>query len=97
MINIQYLSQFSGSIIGAINGIIIPVLLAVAFLFFIWGIVNYFIFGAADSGKRAEGGTFMLWSIIGFAVIFSVWGLVWVVIYTVGIGPGGAPPPYPTL
>jgi hypothetical protein len=97
MINVPYIAQFSRSIIDVINTIVIPVLLAVAFLFFIWGVIRYFIFGATDSGKRAEGAQFILWSVIGFALIFSLWGLVWLLIYTVGVGPGGAPPPFPTL
>lgn len=96
-INTTYLQGYATSIIDIINGLIVPVLLAIAFLFFIWGVVNYFIFGAANDKKREEGRNFILWSIIGFVVIFSVWGLVGLVGSTFSLSPGGSAPSYPTL
>ncbi len=96
-INTTYLQGYATSIIDTINGLIVPTLLAVAFLFFIWGVVNYFVFGAANDKKREEGRNFILWSIIGFVVIFSVWGLVGLVGSTFSLSPGGSAPSYPTL
>ena len=78
-INTTLLGNYSTGIIQAINGIIVPVLLAIAFIVFIYGIFNYFILGAAEEEKRKDGRKFTLWGIIGFVVIFSVWGLVTIV------------------
>lgn len=96
-INTSYLQGYANTIVGIINGLLVPVLMAVAFLVFIWGVYNYFILGADNEDKRKEGRKFVFWSIIGFAVIFSVWGLVGIVGSTFGLSPGGSAPGYPTL
>ena len=96
-IDTSYLQGYATSIIDIINGLIVPTLLAIAFLFFVWGAANYFIFGAANETKREVGRQFILWSIIGFVVIFSVWGLVGLVGSTLNLSPGGSAPSYPTL
>ena len=54
---------------------VVPVLFALAFVVFLWGVVQ-FIMNSADEAERAKGKQFMLWGIIGLFVMFSVWGLV---------------------
>ncbi len=44
-------------------------------LVFFWGIAR-FIFNASNSQKHAEDKTFLFWSVLCLAVMFSVWGLV---------------------
>ena len=68
--------------IGFINNTLIPFVFALALLVFIWGLVRYFIFGGANEEKRKEGQQLMLWGIIGFFVMVSVWGLVNVLVGT---------------
>jgi hypothetical protein len=68
-----------GTIIPLGNGIV-GVLTAVAFLLFIFGVFKYFFVKGADAKARAEGRGFILWGIIALAVLFSVWGLVRLVI-----------------
>lgn len=63
-----------GSIVPIVDGVFIPLLYALAFLFFIYGIFRYFFSDSED--KRKEGRAFALSGIIALAVIFSVWGLV---------------------
>lgn len=69
-------TTFAQNIIEFINGTLVPFIFAVAFIVFIWGIFTYFIRGGADEGKRDEGKQLMLWGIIGFVVMVSVWGIV---------------------
>ena len=88
-VNTTYLQGYANSIIGIINGIFIPVIMAIAFLVFIWGVYKYFILGAANETEKMEGRKFALWGIIGFVVIFSVWGLVNVVVGTFNLPTGG--------
>ncbi|MDP3402910.1 MAG: pilin [bacterium] len=71
--NVQNLGQ---GIIGLINNVAVPLLFAVAFIVFIWGIFTYFISGGHDEEKRETGKSLMLWGIIGFFIMVSVWGLV---------------------
>lgn len=81
-------AQFVTGIIGIINIVIVPIIFALAFLAFIWGVVKYFfINNGGDEGKIAEGRKFVMWGIIGMVVIFSVWGLVNILLSTLGIMP----------
>ena len=91
-INLNYLTPYSSGIINLINGIFIPVLMAVAFITFIWGVFKYFIWGAESDTERATGRRFILWGIIGFVVILSVWGLVAIVRGAFGLPFGGFAP-----
>ncbi len=61
---------------------VVPVLFALAFVVFLWGVVQ-FIMNSADEAERAKGKQFMLWGIIGLFVMFSVWGLVSIIQKTV--------------
>lgn len=96
-INASYLLGYKNSIVFIINGLVAPVLLAIAFISFLFGVYRYFILGADNDTERATGRQFILWGIIGFVVIFSLWGLVAVVGSTFGLTAGGDAPPYPKL
>lgn len=88
-ININVLTPYSNGIIALINGVFVPVLYAVAFLVFLYGVFKYFILGADNDTERETGRQFVLWGLIGFVVILSVWGLVAVVSSTFGLPSGG--------
>jgi len=62
-------------IIGDIILLVIPVVVALALIFFFWGLAQ-FILNAGNEQKRTEGKGIMLWGIIALFVIVSVWGLV---------------------
>ena len=78
-INLGAIRPYSDGIIDGINTILVPVIIAIAFITFLWGVYKYFILGAADEDAQRNGRQFILWGIIGFVVILSVWGLVNVV------------------
>lgn len=80
-----FVGSGSTGIVGTINTVIVPIIFALAFLTFIWGIVNYFFINGGDEGKRAEGRQFAIWGIIGMVVLFSVWGFVNIMLSTLGI------------
>ena len=60
---------------------------AVAMVVFLWGVFNY-VRGAGDPKVREKGRDHILWSIIGMAIMFSVFGIMTVISNTVG-GPSG--------
>lgn len=96
-INVAQFQDYKDSILTIINGILVPVLVAVAFIVFIWGVFNYFIRGAAEPDKRKEGAQYVLWAVVGFVIIFSVWGLVNLLMGTLNLTSGSLHPGYPTL
>ncbi len=61
--------------INDIIGTIIPVIISLAVLLFIWGVVKYITAGG-DPEKREEARSVIIYGIIGLFVIVSVWGLV---------------------
>lgn len=75
-ININAIGKYSNGIIDVINKILVPVLMAVAFIVFLYGIYKYFIYGAENETEKAEGRWFAFWGIVGFVIIVSLWGLV---------------------
>lgn len=80
---VSSLQDVAAFVIAVINTILVPLVFALAFIVFIIGIFQYFIAGAADEGKRETGKSFMLYGIIGFFVMVSVWGLVRILTGTV--------------
>lgn len=62
---------------------VIPVLIGLALLAFLWGVLMY-LFGKDKDGAR----DFMIWGIIALFVMTSVWGLVSILRST--ILPGGS-------
>ena len=84
----QFIGSGTTGIIGIINVVVVPFIIALAFLVFIYGVVNYFFLHGGEDAKRAEGRQFILWGVLGLTVIFSVWGLVNILLSTLGIAPG---------
>jgi hypothetical protein len=72
------------SFIDFINNVLVPLVFAVAFIVFIFGVFRYFIAGAANPEKRKQGTELIMYSVIGFAVMMSIWGLVNLAIGTFG-------------
>lgn len=90
-LNLTLVSSWSNSIKTFINTILVPLLIAVAFIVFLYGVFNYFILGGADEEKRTKGRTYIMYGIIGFVIIFSFWGIVNVVASLFGLGSGARP------
>lgn len=81
---IANISDAGNFIINTINNVIVPVLFAIAFIVFLWGAFRTFIMGATDETAKEQGKNLMLWGLIGFFVMVSVWGLVNILTGTVG-------------
>jgi hypothetical protein len=75
-----------------INSVLIPVLFALAFIVFLYGIAKAYIFSAGDEEGVKKGHKLLLWGVIGFVVIISLWGIVNVVANTFGLSGSYAPP-----
>ena len=86
------------NIIATIRSLIsqaLPIIIALAVLVLMYGILK-FIMSAGEEEKREEGKKFMLWGIIGLAVMVSIWGLVNILITSASLSPDvGAVPAIP--
>ena len=80
-----------------LNTYVVPLIFAIAFIVFLWGVFQYFIAGGADEGKRADGRNFILYGIIGFVIMFSLWGIVNILIGTFPGLSGKNTPQLPTF
>lgn len=78
-------------IINTINNIVVPVLFAIAFIVFLFGAFEAFIMGASDGSAKEKGKNLMLWGLIGFFVMVSVWGLVNILVGTFSFNNNSAP------
>lgn len=71
----QTLSTFIGLLSGYLSQILL-LIMGLAVLMFVWYVVKYFIMPNEGSESRKEAGLYVLYSVIGFFVILSFWGLV---------------------
>ena len=69
--------------IGDILNLVVPVLIVLAVIYFVWGVVSYVIGTDEETKKSAR--EKMIYGIIGLTVIVGVWGLVNILISTFGI------------
>ena len=75
---------------------LIPLLIGLALVYFIWGIVE-FIGKSGDETARTEGKQKMIWGIIALFVIVAVWGLVGVIAQSFLDGDYGSSPGAPNF
>lgn len=61
--------------IGGIIAKIIPIMFALAIIYFFWGLIQ-FIRSAGDPKKASEGKSIMIYGVIAIAVMVSIYGLV---------------------
>lgn len=78
---------FIESIVGVFNTVVIPIIFALAFAAFIIGLLYYFFIHGGEEAKRVSGRQFAVWGILALVVMFSVWGLVNILLSTLGIAP----------
>jgi hypothetical protein len=69
-------NTFFGKITQFINDVLIPLVFAIALLVFIWGAFQYFILGGHNEEKQKEGRGLMMYAIIGFVLMVSIFGIV---------------------
>ncbi|MGD0328767.1 MAG: hypothetical protein ABSB00_03655 [Minisyncoccia bacterium] len=88
---VNNISDVGSLIINTINNIIVPVLFAIAFIVFLYGVFKVFILGANSEEEKGKGKTLMLWGLVGFFIMVSVWGLVNILTGTIGFGNSSGP------
>jgi uncharacterized membrane protein len=69
--------------IGSILNTIIPILIVLGVVYFVWGVITYMI--GADEEAKKKGRDKIIYGIIGLVVIVGMWGLVRIVTSTFGL------------
>lgn len=77
-----------------INNVLVPLVFALALLLFLWGMFKYFILGGGNDSEREAGKQLIVWAVIGFVMMVSIWGIVNLV--AGGLFPDQAPPKMPS-
>lgn len=88
--NIGNFEDVKNTLLYLINSIFVPVIFALAFVVFIWGVFKYFILGASGDDKK-EALNLILYGLVGFFLMLSVWGLVNVLTGTFRFGENNPP------
>jgi len=70
------------------NDVLIPFIIGIGFLFFVWGIFKYFIFGGANEEAKEQGKSLIIWATIGFVLIIIFWGVVNLLSESTGLANG---------
>jgi len=72
-----------------INDIVIPFIIGIGFLFFVWGMFKYFILGGANDEAKEQGKSLVIYATLGFVLIIIFWGVVNLVTDTTGFAGEG--------
>ncbi len=83
--------QIVSVLISFINNFLVPFIFALGFVVFIWGMFQYFIYGGANEESRDKGRQLIIYSVIAFVLMLSLWGLVNVIASGLGFTGDSAP------
>lgn len=77
--------EFLVNILSFINAILIPFIIGIGFLVFVWGIFLYFIMGGADEEKKVKGRQLIVNATIAFVLIIVFFGLINLITGSLGL------------
>jgi len=58
------------------NNVIIPFIIGIGFLVFVFGMFQFFIAGGANDEKKERGKSLMIYATLGFVLIIVFWGII---------------------
>lgn len=73
------------NILAFSNNILIPFILGIGFLVFVWGMFKFFILGGANDEEKEKGKSLMVWATLGFVLVIIFWGVVNLVAQSTGL------------
>ncbi|MBU0749938.1 pilin [Patescibacteria group bacterium] len=71
------------TIVPFVDTAVLPLMYALAFLFFMIGMVRFFFSSSEEA--REQGKQHAFWGVIGLVVLFGVWGFVRLLLSTLGV------------
>jgi Type IV secretion system pilin len=64
------------NILNFANSVLIPFIIGIGFLVFVWGMFQYFIAGGASEESREKGKSLMINATFGFVIIIIFFGMI---------------------
>ncbi len=71
------------------NSVLIPFIIGIGFLVFVWGMFKYFIAGGANDEAKEQGKSLMIYATLGFVLIIVFWGIVNLLTQSTGLDKQG--------
>lgn len=82
----QSLQEWLPGLFDIINNVVLPFILALAFLFFIWNAFRFFILEGDSEDGQKKAKQLMIWGIAGFVIILTLIGITRLLVGTFGLG-----------
>ena len=76
------------NILTFVNNIIIPFIIGIGFLVFVWGMFQFFIAGGSNDEAKEKGKSLMIYATLGFVLIIVFWGIVNLLTSSTGLDNG---------
>jgi hypothetical protein len=73
------------TVVNQILATLIPILITLAVVYFIWGVIQYTVSTDEEAKKKARSKIVM--GLIGLFVIIAFWGIIRLITNTFGVGP----------
>ncbi len=73
------------TVVNKILATVIPILITLAVVYFIWGVIQYTLSTDEEAKKKARHKIIM--GLIGLFVIIAFWGIIRIITNTFGVGP----------
>ena len=78
--------------------VLIPFILGIGFLVFVWGMFQFFIVGGSNDEAKAKGKSLMIYATLGFVLILIFWGIIQLLATSTGMtGQGQSNLPVPKV
>jgi len=84
-------------ILNFTNDFLIPFIIAIGFLVFVWGMFQYFIAGGANDESKEKGKSLMIYATLGFLLIIVFWGVINLLATSTGLHRGDISPILPVI
>lgn len=85
------IQEYIVAITQFLNNFVIPTIFALAFLFFIVNVARYFIMHGSEDEGRKSARQLAIYGIITFVITLSIWGIVNLLLYSLGISGQSSP------
>lgn len=73
------------NILDFTNTVLIPFIIGIGFLVFVWGMFKFFIVGGANEEAKEQGKSLMIYATLGFLLIIVFWGVVNLLTSSIGL------------